>query len=100
MSPRLLNVRVNEKEEGKTKELRNERGRWRDVKQVLHANDTVFSAESREDLQYIVNEFGRMCDRMKLKITVDKSKVLVVKEDQRAKKMKENGDGMEEVVKF
>ena len=41
-----------------------------------------------------------MCDRMKLKITVDKSKVLVVKEDQRAKKMKENGDGMEEVVKF
>ena len=42
-----------------------------------------------------------MCDRIKLKISIDKSKILMVKEDQKAKMVKVNGEGLrEEVVKL
>ena len=37
---------------------------------------------SREDLQFIVNELGRVCDRMMLKVNVDKWKVLLVRKNQ------------------
>ena len=43
----------------------------------------MLGAETREHHQHIVNEFERAWDRMVLKIKVGKSKVLVVKKDQR-----------------
>ena len=53
-----------------------------EIKQVLYADDKVFVVETREHLQHIVNELERACDSMGLKISVGRSKVLVVKMDQ------------------
>ena len=39
-------------------------------------------AESREDLQYLIDEFGGKLDGVNLKINVAKSEVLVVGKDQ------------------
>ena len=45
------------------------------IYQVLFANDTVLVADS-EGLQQLVMEFGRVCDKRKLKVNVGKSKVM------------------------
>ena len=61
---------VNERGMGSGVKFRDENeGGW-EVKQVLNADDTVLVAETREHLQYIVNEFERACDSMGLKINV------------------------------
>ena len=52
------------------------RKRW-EIRQVLHVDNTMLMAESREDLQHIADEFERGCDRMKLKIYLNTTKVLV-----------------------
>ena len=39
--------------------------------------------KTRNQIQHIVDDFGETCDRMRLKINAGKSKVLVVKKDQR-----------------
>ena len=59
-------------------------------------------AETREHLQQIVNEFVRTCDSIGLKIDVGKSKVLVVKKDQREsnEKVRVSWEEMQEVEKF
>ena len=44
---------------------------------LLYADDTVIMAESREDLQAQLNIFGKYCDNWKLKINVDKTKILI-----------------------
>ena len=61
----------------------------------------MFVAETRYHLQHIVNEFERACDSMGLKINVEKSKVLV-KKDQRGscEKVRVSGEEMQEVDKF
>ena len=41
----------------------------------MDAKDTVLMARRREDLQNIVNEYGRMCDGSRLKINVEKTTV-------------------------
>ncbi|WP_435316575.1 reverse transcriptase domain-containing protein, partial [Klebsiella pneumoniae] len=43
----------------------------------LFADDTVLLAESEEELQRVVDEFCRVCERRKLKVNVSKSKVMV-----------------------
>ena len=47
-------------EEGK---LRDGNGRGWEVKQILNEDNAVFMAESRKDLQHILNEFEMECDR-------------------------------------
>ncbi len=42
-----------------------------------YADDTVLLAESEGMLQRIVDEFGRVCTRRKLKVNAGKSKVIV-----------------------
>ena len=44
----------------------------------MYEDDTVLLEESSEDLQQIVNDFGRACVRISLKINFGKIKVLVV----------------------
>ena len=46
------------------------------VSQLLFADDTALVAESEEGLKVLVTEFGRVCERRKLKVNVGKSKVL------------------------
>ena len=58
--------------------------------------------ETREHLKHIMNEFERACDRIGLKINVGKSKVLVVKKNQRgsSEKVRVSGEEMQEVGNF
>ena len=51
------------------------------LSQLLFADDTALVAESEDQLQCLVREFGRVCDRRKLKVNVDKSKVMKIGED-------------------
>ena len=46
--------------------------------QCLFADDTVLMADSEEKLQNVVNEFGVVCHKRKLKVNVGKSKVMKV----------------------
>ena len=44
---------------------------------LLYADDTVLMSESKEDLQKILNKFGEYCNIWKLKVNVNKTKVMV-----------------------
>ena len=48
------------------------------LSQLLFADDTALVADSAEQLQCLVREFGRVCERRKLRVNVDKSKVMCV----------------------
>ena len=48
----------------------------REVSQLLFADDTVLVAESKKKLERLVEEFGRVCRRRKLKVNLAKSKVM------------------------
>jgi hypothetical protein len=43
----------------------------------LYADDTILLAESREDLQLLLNTFSEYCLEWKLKINVNKTKALI-----------------------
>ena len=60
-----------------------ERGSGQKFKRALSADYTIFIPESREDLQYIMNDFGKEYNGMRLNINTYKSKVLVIMKDQR-----------------
>ena len=62
--------------------MRDENGGGWEIRQILHADDTVLVAETREHLQLIVSVFERACDSMGLKINVRMNKVLTIKNDQ------------------
>ena len=49
-------------------------GRFK-INQLLFADDTTLLADSEEKLCRLVSEFGRVCERRKLKVNVGKSKV-------------------------
>ena len=57
-------------------------GGWENYTNIICRSHSV-AAETREHLQHIVNEFERVCNIMGMKINAGKSKVLVVKKDQR-----------------
>ena len=57
-------------------ELKMDGGQVLRVKQLLFADDTALVEETEEKLQVLVREFGRACDRRKLRVNVVKSKVL------------------------
>ena len=77
MSPWLFNMymdgflrEVNERVLGKGVELVGWEGYvWR-VNQLLYADDRVLIGNSREDLQWLLDEFDIVCKRRKLKVNV------------------------------
>ena len=72
------------------------------MSRLLFADDTALVAESAEQLQCLVREFGRVCKRRKLRVNVDKSKVMSVwgSEDPAILKIMLNGERMEMVNSF
>ena len=59
-----------------------EEGReWR-LPGLLYANDLVLCGESEEDLKVMVERFVEVCRRRGLKVNVDKSKVMVLGEEE------------------
>ena len=46
------------------------------MSQLLFADDTVLVADSKKILERLIEEFGRVCRRQKLKVNVAKSKVM------------------------
>ena len=51
-------------------------GRGWELCQVLFADDTELVVDLKYKLQKLVEEFGRVCERRKLKVNVNKSKVM------------------------
>ena len=47
-----------------------------EINQLLLADDTALMADSEEKLCRLVTEFGRVCERRKLRVNVGKSKVM------------------------
>ena len=47
-----------------------------EINQLLFADDTVLVADSEEKLCRLVSEFGRVCERRKLRVNVGMSKVM------------------------
>ena len=80
MSPWLFNVymdgvirEVNVRVLGKGWELLRANGGRFEVNQVLFADDTALVADSEEKLCRMVSEFGRVCEKRKLRVNVGKS---------------------------
>lgn len=85
MSPWLFNVFM----DGVVREVKacmlergakmvNERtGNVWEVGQLLYADDATLVADSEEKLQRMVREFGRVCEKRKLKVNVRKSKIML-----------------------
>ncbi len=51
-------------------------GREWSLSQLLFADDTALVADSEMRLRQLVEEFGRVCQRRKLKVNGSKSKVM------------------------
>ena len=69
---REVNVRVL----GKGLELLSANGGRFEISQLLFADDTALVADSKEKLCRLVSEFGRVCERRKLRFNEGKSKVM------------------------
>ena len=76
-------------------------GVWR-LNQLLFADDTALVAESAEQLRRLVMEFGRVCERRKLRVNVGKSKVMRCSGsmDDADMDVRLNGEVLEEVKSF
>ena len=77
-------------------------GVWWVLSQLLFADDTALMAESAEQLQCLVSEFGRVCKRRKLRINVNKSKVMCIERNEEPSPLNImlNGERMEVVNSF
>ena len=77
-------------------------GRGSELCQALFADDTALVADSEDMLQKLVKEFGRLCERRKLKVNVNKSKVLYCSQqvDVGRLNVSLNGDILEEMDHF
>ena len=93
---------MNKRATGRRSKIERRSVRKWEIKQVLYPNETVLVANTRVHLQQNVKEFERTCEKMGLKINVGKSKVLIVKKDQRVicEKVKVSWEDMQEVNKF
>ena len=83
MSPWLFNVymdgvvrEINITVLGKGLELLSVNGGRYEKNQLLFADDTALVADSEEKLGRLVSEFGRICERRKLRVNVSKNKVM------------------------
>ena len=70
-----------------------------ELNQLLFADDTVVVADSERKLCQLVTEFGRVCERRKLRVNVGKSKVMrcTRNEDGARLNVMLNGEALEEV---
>jgi len=108
MSPWLFNMymdgvvrEVNARVLGEGCELWKGNERMR-LNQLLFADDAAIVADSVEKLQRIVVEFGRVCERRKLTVNVDKCKVMRCARIEQMDRMniRLNGEVLEEVKMF
>ena len=60
-----------------TEELENELGIYLKIFVMLYADDTFVLAESVEDFQVQLNSFGEYCNNWKMKVNVNKTKLMV-----------------------
>ena len=109
MSPWLFNLfidgvvrEVNASVLGRGLGLVDERDHMWELNQLLFADDAVFVADSEEKLRQLVEEFGRVCERRKLRVNVAKSKVMRCTrgEDGARMNISLNGEVLEEVDQF
>ena len=61
---------------GKWLELLSANGGRFEINQLLFADDTAIVADSEEKLCRLASEFGRVCERRKLRVNVGKNKVM------------------------
>ena len=61
---------------GKRLELLSADGGRSEINQLLFAEDTALVADSEDKLCRLVSEFGRICERRKLRVNIGKSKVM------------------------
>ena len=68
-----------------------------ELNQLLFVHDTVVVADSERKLCQLVTEFGRVCERRKLRVNVGKSKVMrcTRNEDGARLNVKLNGEALE-----
>ena len=73
-----------------------------ELNQLLFADDTVMVADSERKLCQLVTEFGRVCERRKLRVNVGKSKVMrcTRNEDGARLNVMLNGEALQEVDQF
>ena len=72
-----------------------------ELNQLLFADDTVVVADSERKLCQLVTEFWRVCERRKLRVNVDKSKVMrCARNEDGARLNMLNGEALEEVDQF
>ena len=73
-----------------------------ELNQLLFADDTVVVADSERKLCQLLTEFGRVCERRKLRVNVGKSKVMSCtrSEDGVRLNVMLNGEALEEVDQF
>ena len=83
MSPWLFSVyidgvirEVNIRVLGKGLELLSANGGRFEINQLLYADDAALVADSEEKLCRLVSEFGRVCERRKLRVNVGKNGVM------------------------
>ena len=109
MSPWLFNLfidgvvrEVNARVLGRGLKLVDGEDRMWELCQLLFADDAVFVADSEEKLRRLVEEFGRVCERRKLRVNVGKSKVMKCTRDGEGDRLNVvlNGEVLEEVNQF
>ena len=95
-------MEVNASVRGRGLELLGENGQSWQLSQLLFADDTALLADSEEKLCRLVAEFGRACDRRKLRVNVGKSKVMRCSRNDDASGISVllNGELLEEVQCF
>ena len=73
-----------------------------ELNQLLFADDTVMVADSERKLCQLVTEFGRVCERGKLRVNVGKSKVMKCARNEDGARLNVllNGETLEEVSQF
>ncbi len=83
MSPWLFNLymdgvvrEVNARGMDRGLKLNDENGIMWVLNQLLFADDTGLWADSESTLEQFVKDFGRVCERRKLRVNVGKSKVM------------------------
>ena len=109
MSPWLFNVfmdgvvrEVNMRTLGRGLGMKERNGSEWEVSQLLFADDTAMVASTEERLQRLVEEFGAVCERRKLRVNVGKSKVMVCSRGGGRARLdvRLNGEVLEEVESF
>ena len=95
---REVNVRVL----GRGLKLVDENDNECELNQLLFADDTVVVADSERKLCQLVIEFGRVCERRKLRVNVGKSKVMRCTRNKDGARLNVmlNGEALEEVDQF